>query len=151
MTLASVPLSTASSEQIANWSALTAYTDLPMNRSSDSSLNVRDQILRPNLEDGIPAQFIYEEADCRVYYEPSMISDVQSIWKRAADVAWGGAKCVVGSLPSNETVTARRRRSEELKLKAKNDRRMPSNKRWLQRAAENALLTSPLHGQKVPL
>src|ERR1700709_402506 len=119
MTLASWPLGSASPEQTANWTALTAYTNLPMNRSTDTSLNVRDHILRPNLEDGLPAQFVYEEADCRVFYEPSMISDVTSIWKRAADVAWGGAKCVAGGLPAHETATMRRRKSEEMKVKAR--------------------------------
>lgn len=151
MTLASVPLSTASTEQIKNWTALTAYTALPMNRSSDSSLNVRDQILRPNLEDGIPAQFIYEQADCRVFYEPSMISNVQSIWKRAADVAWGGAKCVSGNLPGNETLAVRRRRSEELRSKSKNDHRIPLEKRWLRSVALKDQPRSPIHGLKVPL
>jgi hypothetical protein len=147
-TLASVPLDGATPEQVANWTALTAYTDLPMNRSIDASVNVRDNILRANLEDGTPAQFLYEEADCRVFFEPSMVSDANSVWKRAADVAWGGGKCVAGSLPGSETAAVRRRKSEELKIKARSDRRIPFNKRstaWKKRP------TSPVHGNKVPL
>jgi hypothetical protein len=53
MELASVPLGNASPSQLANWTALTAYPDRPTNRSTDNSLNVRDNILRPNLEDGL--------------------------------------------------------------------------------------------------
>jgi hypothetical protein len=91
--LASVPLGNASPGQLANWTALTAYTELPSNRSTDNSLNVRDNILTPNLEDGIPAQYIYEPADCRLFYEPSMITDATAVWKKAA--MWPGAGRVV--------------------------------------------------------
>lgn len=151
-TLASVPLGTATPDQLANWTALTAYTDLPANRSTDNSLNVRDQILRPNLEDGTPAQFVYEAADCRVFYEPSMISDVTNIWKRAADVTWGGGKCIAGSLPGNETVAVRRRKSEEMKVRARGDEtRVTVDKRWLRSLALKETPTSPVHGRKVPL
>ncbi|KAH8599179.1 hypothetical protein B0O99DRAFT_591050 [Bisporella sp. PMI_857] len=146
--LATVPLNDASPEQTANWTSLTAYTDLPINRSTDTSLNVRDQILRPNLIDGTPAQFIYEEADCRVFFEPRMISDVKSVWKRAVDVAWGGAKCIAGGFPGNETLAIRRRKSEELKLKAQNDRK--PYRKFASEAFKNKPL-SPAHGRKVPL
>lgn len=150
-TLASVPLGNASPDQVANWTSLTAYTDLPTNRSTDNSLNVRDNILRPNLEDGIPAQFVYEAADCRIFYEPSMISDVTTIWKRAADAAWGGKACVAGSLPSNETTAARRMKSEEMKIKARSDRRPKFDKKWIRSTQLTKAPKSPIHGQKVPL
>jgi hypothetical protein len=45
--------------------------------------------LRGHLEDGIPAQFVYEAADCRLYYELSMITNVTAIWKKAADATCG--------------------------------------------------------------
>ena len=152
MTLASVPLNDATPAQLANWTSLTAYTDLAHNRSTDNSLNVRDQILRPNLADGMPAQFIYEEADCRVFWEPSMISDVKAIWRRAADVAWGGSKCVAGiGFGGRELLTARHRKSQELKVKSKRDVRIPVHERWLKSVAWNNKPRSPIHGQKVPL
>jgi len=151
-TLASVPLNDATPAQLANWTSLTAYTDLAQNRSTDNSLNVRDQILRPNLGDGMPAQFIYEEADCRVFWEPAMISDVKAVWKRAADVAWGGSKCVAGNgLKARELLSARQRKSQMLKVKSKRDYRIPFNKTWLRSVAWNNKPASPIHGQKVPL
>jgi hypothetical protein len=151
-TLASVPLGNASPGQIANWTALTAYTDLPTNRSTDNSLNVRDNILPPNLGDGIPAQFIYEAADCRLFYEPSMISDATAIWKKAADVAWGGKACVAGGLPGNETLAVRRRKSEEMKIRARREGKRVLDKKWLKSAARfSQKAKSPIHGQKVPL
>ncbi|PVH89189.1 hypothetical protein DL98DRAFT_614302 [Cadophora sp. DSE1049] len=90
--LSTVALETATAEEQANWTKTIKYTDLPQNRSTDCSVNVRDNILRSHIEDGTPAQFLYEPADCRLFYEPAMISDVTSIWKRAADAAWGGRK-----------------------------------------------------------
>lgn len=122
-----------------------------MNRSTDSSINVRDMILRDNLEDGTPAQFLYEEADCRLFYQPEMIRDPKAIWKAAARAAWGDGKCVAGSLPhKNETLATRRRRSEEMKVRAKAEKRevppvfepstsMPKGER------------RPVFGKKVPL
>jgi hypothetical protein len=74
-----------------------------MMRSSANGINLRDQILRNNLEEGIPAQFVNEPADCRLYWTPEMIGDVSEVWKAAADAAWGGKECVAGGLPkSNE-------------------------------------------------
>jgi hypothetical protein len=83
-------------EQQANWTILTTYTDLPIQRSTDTSLNVRDDILPQDRNDGTPAQFVIEEADCRLYYTAEMITDMNSVWSAAADAAWGGGKCVAG-------------------------------------------------------
>jgi hypothetical protein len=77
---------------------LTELTELPMARATHTGVNLRDSIPRKNLENGIPAQFVYEPADCRIYYEPSMIVDVSKLWEAAADVAWGSKKCVQGHL-----------------------------------------------------
>jgi len=83
-------------EQQANWTILTTFTDLPIKRSTDTSLNVRDDILSQNRNDGTPAQFVVEEADCRLYYTAAMITDMNAVWGAAADAAWGGGKCVAG-------------------------------------------------------
>jgi hypothetical protein len=150
--LASVPLGNASPSQFANWTSLTAYTELASNRSTDNSLNVRDNILRPNLAAGIPAQYIYEEADCRLFYEPSMISNATAVWKKAADVAWGGKSFVVGSLPGNETMAVRKRKSEEMKVKASNEGKQSLDKKWLKSLQLGQKSSrSPVHGQKIPL
>lgn len=58
-----------------------------------ASVNTRDQILRENLNDGMPAQFIYEAADCRRYWTAPMIKDVRETWKAAARSAFYGEKC----------------------------------------------------------
>jgi hypothetical protein len=85
--------------------------------------------LRSNLEDGIPAQYIYEPADCRLFYEPSMITDATAVWKKAADVAWGGKSCVSGGLSGNATTEVRKRKSEEMKVKARGEGKQLLDKR----------------------
>ncbi|KAH7399875.1 hypothetical protein BKA64DRAFT_733306 [Cadophora sp. MPI-SDFR-AT-0126] len=111
--LSTVALETATAEEQTNWTKTIKYTDLPQNRSTDCSVNVRDNILRAHIEDGIPAQFLYEPADCRLFYEAPMISDVTFIWKRAADAAWSGRKCVAGSLPQKKESSDRLRNKVE--------------------------------------
>lgn len=80
--------------------ALTRYTDLAVNRSSAAAINGRDQILRDNVEDGLPAQYVVEEADCRLYWTLPMVSDVTAVWKAVADAAWNGADCAYGGITS---------------------------------------------------
>jgi hypothetical protein len=58
---------------------------------------LRDNILPGNLNDGLPAQFVVEEADCRLYYTLDMINDVTALWKGAAAAAFNGAPCVAGA------------------------------------------------------
>ncbi|KAL9109688.1 MAG: hypothetical protein Q9227_005726 [Pyrenula ochraceoflavens] len=48
-----------------------------------------------------PLQFVYEAADCRVWWTMEMLFDVTAVWKRAAQVMWGGGAqqfCVQGSM-----------------------------------------------------
>lgn len=68
---------------------------------------MRDNILPDDLDDGVPAQFIYEPADCRLFYTPAMMQNVTAIWEAAAMSAWGGKKCNAGSLPGGTSVMKR--------------------------------------------
>ncbi|KAK3399896.1 hypothetical protein B0T20DRAFT_172260 [Sordaria brevicollis] len=78
--------------------ALSKFSLLPINRSSSAAVNVRDQILRDNVNDGIPAQFVVEESECRLFWTLDMVKDVSAVWKRAADVAFNKGKCSVGGI-----------------------------------------------------
>ncbi|RDW71702.1 hypothetical protein BP5796_07736 [Coleophoma crateriformis] len=89
-----------------NTAEVRPLTDLPMNRSTSSGMNLRDHVLPQNLGDGIPAQFVKELADCRLYYTPSMIADVRATWNSAAKAAWGNGKCVAGAGFPTKQVTA---------------------------------------------
>ncbi|KAK8248198.1 peptidase S41 family protein-like protein [Phyllosticta capitalensis] len=70
---------------------------VPMNRAAQSpGVNVRDGI-RQGDETNTPLQFVYEEADCRIFYTAEMTLDVTAIWKAAADSKWGTiSSCVAG-------------------------------------------------------
>ena len=83
-----------------NNSILAGYeNDLPFLRAASGAspgVNVRDG-LRQNDTSGVALQFVYEEADCRLYYTPEMTVDMNSLWQAAADAQWGSAdknKCV---------------------------------------------------------
>ncbi|PBP17869.1 hypothetical protein BUE80_DR011444 [Diplocarpon rosae] len=80
---------------------------LPQQRSIYASVNVRDSIRTANLEDGTPSQFIYEPADCRLFYTPAMMENVTAIWEAAAEAAWGGAGCNAGGLSGSSAMYKR--------------------------------------------
>lgn len=81
----------------------TQYTkNLVFNRAGTGpGLNVRDG-LRQNDTSGNALQFIYEEADCRLYYTPEMTFDATAVWKAAADAQWGNSGKCVGASSSGE-------------------------------------------------
>jgi len=82
-----------------NGSVLKEYdSSLVISRSTGSpGVNVRDGLPK-NDTSGVALQFVYEEADCRLYYTPEMTVDVTAIWKAAADAQWSsGGKCVGAS------------------------------------------------------
>ncbi|KAI1392604.1 uncharacterized protein F4822DRAFT_441486 [Hypoxylon trugodes] len=87
---------------------LDKYTSYVSVRSTAASLNVKDQILPGNLEDGIPAQFVTEESDCRLWWTAPMITDITELWKAAATAAFKGGKCAYGAIdyPTNATTKA---------------------------------------------
>ncbi|KAI6711778.1 hypothetical protein JHW43_005654 [Diplocarpon mali] len=76
-------------------------------RSTHASVNMRDSILKENLEDGLPSQFSYQPADCRLFYTPAMMANVSAIWEAAVNTAWGAEKCVAGSLPGSNAMYRR--------------------------------------------
>ncbi|KAF2005034.1 hypothetical protein P154DRAFT_530723 [Amniculicola lignicola CBS 123094] len=70
----------------------------PLNRAAAAGINLRDN-MRMNDDSGIPLEFIYEAADCRLFYSAEMIRDPVAVWKKTVDAHWGDAKatCVGGS------------------------------------------------------
>ncbi|KAF2471196.1 uncharacterized protein BDR25DRAFT_342528 [Lindgomyces ingoldianus] len=76
------------------------------NGQSLSVINLRDNI-RINDTSGIPLEFIYEAADCRLFYTADMIRDVTNTWKKTVDARWGDTKatCVEGSTGHNSSLS----------------------------------------------
>ncbi|CCU83217.1 peptidase S41 family protein [Blumeria hordei DH14] len=78
---------------------LKKLTSLPLQRTLGGYLNVRDYIYSDHLDDGLPAQYIREESDCRLFYTVKMITDIKALWIAAANAAFNGKDCAYGSLP----------------------------------------------------
>ena len=74
------------------------YSTLPFERGvTGYAVNARDGIRQGDASE-TPLQFIYQAADCRIWYTAAMTVDVTVMWEKAADVAWGGDGCVAGGL-----------------------------------------------------
>lgn len=84
---------------------LSRYTSLAARRATKSGVNTRDLILRDDVKGGIPAQFINEPADCRLYWTKSMLTDMAEVWKAAADSAFNGQQCAYGGISRSQSVT----------------------------------------------
>jgi len=78
------------------------FSDLPMKRSTASTLNVRDSILPDHVKDGLPSQYVYSASDCRLFWTAPMITDVTEVWKAAANAAFNGAKCAYGGIAGSK-------------------------------------------------
>ncbi|OLN83741.1 hypothetical protein CCHL11_08739 [Colletotrichum chlorophyti] len=52
--------------------------------------------------DGIPVQFRYEAANCKLYYTWDTLTDMTSLWTAVADVKWNGGRCVAGSTTNDD-------------------------------------------------
>ena len=58
-------------------------------------INIRDQIRE---DQNVPLQFLYEAADCRIFYTADTWSHYTSLWTYAANAIWSNPKlCVAGS------------------------------------------------------
>ncbi|KAE8146592.1 hypothetical protein BDV25DRAFT_162185 [Aspergillus avenaceus] len=135
---------TSEQQQSDNWTSLAELSLLPSNRSTDTSINVRDNILSDNLADGLPSQFVYEPADCRLFYEPEMVVDVTAMWEAAADAAWGPKECVHGQVDVKKRMTG----DDPIR-----SRRVPRalSPRFATPTAPRVSWWGNMHGQKVPL
>ena len=65
---------------------------------------------RKNDSTQTPLQFVYEAADCRLFYTPAMIQNVTNVWSAVAAVQWGGdnstVKCVANSTSGQNSLSS---------------------------------------------
>lgn len=60
-----------------------------------ASVNLRDQVREG---EDVPLQFLYEAANCRIFYTPQTWYNYSALWRYAADAIWTDpALCVQGS------------------------------------------------------
>lgn len=143
--LAQMALPRANAEQAA---ILNTFSPLPILRASTTSINLRDLIIPSELNEQEPAQFVAEDADCRLYWTAPMITDVTKVWEAAADAAWGDGKCVSGSLQKRggaEGFEKKRVRNTE----GEKTERVSEEKNRRDVTAEKDAMWSARHGRKV--
>lgn len=71
-------------------------TEIVNLRAAGFQVNAADGIRLGDEVDQTPLQFVFEAAECRIYYTPPMIFDVTETWKAVADTKWGSRKCNAG-------------------------------------------------------
>jgi hypothetical protein len=123
---------------------LSKFTTVPIERSVSTSINLRDQILRDNVNDGLPAQYVYEPADCRLYWTLPMIENVEKVWEAAAEAAWNGGACVAGALPKRD-VSVKQRKNVVNRKRSRNTLSMVKR----EEAVEKDAMWDARHGRKV--
>jgi hypothetical protein len=63
--------------------------------SWSGNLNLRNEY---DPEDGeTPLQFVYEAAECRLFYTLENYLERETVWQAAAKAMFGGGRCVEGS------------------------------------------------------
>lgn len=72
-----------------------------------AQVNIRNNIRKGDATD-TPLQFVYEAADCRLFYTAQMIVKQELTWKAAYNAFWGTGSCVKGSTnqPSSQPGTS---------------------------------------------
>lgn len=65
-------------------------------RVFDNPVNSMD-IWHNSSSTSMPVHFLWEAANCRLFYTADTLQMVEEMWKAVADVAWHGAKCAPGS------------------------------------------------------
>ncbi|KAF7557909.1 hypothetical protein G7Z17_g237 [Cylindrodendrum hubeiense] len=66
-----------------------------------TALNMQN-MYKPDFKSGTPLQFVYEAANCKMFYTAETVLNVTKMWQAVADVAWNGAKCVPGSTVNDD-------------------------------------------------
>lgn len=90
----------------------------------NAGINLRDQIRKGQ---DIPLQFLYEAANCRIFYTPYTFNNLTKLWKYAADAIWTKPElCVQGSTGYASTgsapnATTPPKAAESIKSNATND------------------------------
>ncbi|KAI4762185.1 hypothetical protein E4T52_05626 [Aureobasidium sp. EXF-3400] len=95
-----IRLSNPAQQQSLNKSALSRYSYLPIARGL-ATVNLRDGIRR-NDDEQTPYQFLYEPAQCRIFYTKQMVMDPSAVWKTVADSVWGDGNACIDDINSGK-------------------------------------------------
>lgn len=87
-----------------------AYPQQLLNRVAYNGAAAAAQVnAADNLRNGdaseTPLEFVYEAADCKVFYTAEMVGNVEETWKAAATAQWGKGGCVPGSTDAPSSIS----------------------------------------------
>jgi hypothetical protein len=89
----------------ATLSSLANAARIPV-RVGDSASRVQSQDqIRKGDKSATPLQFVYEAADCRIFYTADSYSDPDLAWKQAWDAHSDDSKCVQGSTKHKSSIS----------------------------------------------
>lgn len=88
---------TTAAGRIANTQQLFKRSTRLITEHLSGSVNSLDN-LRQNDTTETALEFVYEAADCRLFYTAKSYLDPVPLWKQAIDTKWGNGKCVNGSI-----------------------------------------------------
>jgi len=100
---------TTGSLEIAKLYNISVPMSLTLPSTADSPLKISlasinsGNIIRLGDETNIPTEFLYDAADCRLFWTAENLIDITTIWQRAAVYRWGNGACVQGSLGNTTT------------------------------------------------
>lgn len=91
-----------------NDAALTKIANVPRlaTRAGDGATRIQSQDqIRKGDSGATPLQFIYDAADCKVFYTAETFSDPELAWKQAWDAFSDDSKCVTGSTKHKSSIS----------------------------------------------
>jgi hypothetical protein len=68
-----------------------------------SAINLRDQVRKG---EDTPLQFVYDAADCRIFFTPKTVFNLAALWKYAADAIWAKPELCVKDSTGYATTNA---------------------------------------------
>ena len=71
---------------------------LPRRSVKSAGVNFSNQLRHDDADAAaIPLQFVYEAADCRLFWTKPMLQNATAVWEAVANAAFDGGECVPGS------------------------------------------------------
>jgi hypothetical protein len=88
-----------------------AYPQQLLNRAAYSGgkilaaqINAADNLRNGDASE-TPLEFVYEAADCKIFYTAEMVANVEETWKAAVTAKWGNGGCVPGSTGAPSSIS----------------------------------------------
>ncbi|KAF8858784.1 hypothetical protein BDZ45DRAFT_802182 [Acephala macrosclerotiorum] len=87
---------------------LPGLNPLPLGANSATALSKWSVNGADNIPRGddlqISLQFVFEPANCRIFYSESTILSPRNLWMQVADIAWKGGKCAWGGMDTDVSI-----------------------------------------------